>query len=122
MRPFRGSSVADTVREVVSRHPPAASSLRPELPPGWDRILNLALAKDRSRRYQSATDLFQAIETLRSPAHPARVGAIDREPDPVFGRELELRKLNTLLDSAVSGSGRFVFSATNPASEKRRSL
>ena len=33
VRPFRGSSVPDTLREIVSRNPAPASSLRPELPP-----------------------------------------------------------------------------------------
>ncbi|HEX7700382.1 MAG TPA: serine/threonine-protein kinase, partial [Kofleriaceae bacterium] len=34
VRPFRGSSLPETLREVVSGHPPPPSSLRPELPAG----------------------------------------------------------------------------------------
>ena len=65
VRPFRGSSLPEILREVVSGHPPPPSSLRPELPAGWDSILMRTLAKDRDRRYQSAADLFSALEELR---------------------------------------------------------
>ena len=65
VRPFRGASLPEVLREVVSGHPPPPSSLRPELPVGWDSILMRALAKDRDRRYQSAADLFSALEELR---------------------------------------------------------
>src|SRR5580692_5965250 len=104
VRPFRGSSLPDILREVVSGHPPAPSSLRPELPPGWDAILMRTLAKDRDRRYQSAADLFSALQELRESAPLAGSRTEEREPDPVFGREKELGKLEELLSSAMLSS------------------
>jgi serine/threonine protein kinase/tetratricopeptide (TPR) repeat protein len=120
VRPFRGSSLPDTLREVVSGHPPLPSSLRPELPAGWDSILMCTLAKDRDRRYQSAADLFSALEELRGSVplagpRPLTSGGIEeREPDPVFGREKELGKLEELLSSAMQGSGKVVLVSGEP--------
>jgi tetratricopeptide (TPR) repeat protein/predicted Ser/Thr protein kinase len=114
VRPFRGSSLPETLREVVSGHPPPPSSLRPELPAGWDSILMRTLAKDRDRRYQSAADLFSALEELRGSVPLAGPRMEEREPDPVFGREKELDKLEELLSSAMQGSGRVVLVSGEP--------
>ncbi len=114
VRPFRGSSVPDTLRQVVSVHPAAASSLRPELPPAWDGLLQQAMAKDRNRRYPSAADLFQAVEELRGMPQPTRPLIEEREPDPVFGRKKELQKLEALLGSALAGAGRVALVTGEP--------
>jgi tetratricopeptide (TPR) repeat protein len=114
VRPFRGSSVLDVLREVVTTHPAPPSTLRAELPSGWDGILNQTLAKDRGRRFQSAADLFQALEALRSSPQPAAHRAEEREPDPVFGRQKELAKLDDLLRSAVEGVGRVAMVSGEP--------
>ena len=114
VRPFRGSSVLDILREVASAHPAPPSSLRPELPAEWDAVLHKTLAKDRSRRYQSAADLFQALEELRSGGAPLRLRTEERVPDPVFGREREFSKLNGLVQSAADGMGRVVLVTGEP--------
>jgi serine/threonine protein kinase len=114
VRPFRGSSIHEILREVVSGHPPPPASLRPELPAGWDSVLMRTLAKDRDRRYQSAADLFSALEELRGSAPPAGPRMEEPEPDPVFGREKELDKLEELLSSAMQGGGRVVLVSGEP--------
>src|ERR1700733_1596898 len=114
VRPFRGSSLPEILREVVSGHPRPPSSLRPELPAGWDSILMRTLAKDRDRRYQSAADLFSALEELRGGVQLPGPRLEERQPDPVFGREKELGKLEELLSSAMQGSGRVVLVSGEP--------
>ena len=114
VRPFRGSSLPEILREVVSGHPPPPSSLRPELPAGWDSILMRTLAKDRDRRYQSAADLFSALEELRGGVQLPGPRLEERQPDPVFGREKELGKLEELLSCAMQGSGRVVLVSGEP--------
>jgi serine/threonine protein kinase len=113
VRPFRGSSVPDVLREVVSGHPAPASSLRPELPAGWDSLLYRALAKDPNRRYQAAAELLQSIEDLHT-VPQLRRRTQEREPDPVFGREGELQRLESLLTSAVAGAGRVALLTGEP--------
>jgi tetratricopeptide (TPR) repeat protein len=114
VRPFRGSSVLDILREVASAHPAPPSSLRSELPAEWDGILRQALAKDRTRRYQSAAEVFQALEALRGgPAQP-RPRREEREPEPVFGRERELSRLGEFLQSSLDGMGRVTLVTGEP--------
>ncbi|MBK5295331.1 MAG: protein kinase [Acidobacteriia bacterium] len=114
VRPFRGSSVLDVLREVVTAHPAPASVLRPELPSQWDEILHRSLAKDRSLRFQSAADLFQALEGLKGSPKAAAPRAEERQPDAVFGRDKELSKLDELLRSSVDGVGRLVMVLGEP--------
>ena len=114
VRPFRGSSAIDILREVVSAHPAPPSSLRSELSAEWDAILRQALAKDRARRYQSADDLLQALEDLQGGATQSRPRIEEQEPEPVFGREPELDKLAQVLESAMKGSGGVVLVTGEP--------
>jgi serine/threonine protein kinase/tetratricopeptide (TPR) repeat protein len=62
--PFRGGSAADIFVALLTRTPPAPSSLRPELPPGLDAIVLRLLSKDRVERYQSAAALHGDMERL----------------------------------------------------------
>jgi len=114
VRPFPGASVQDILRQVVSGHPAPPSSLRPELPSGWDSILARTMAKDRERRYPSAADLFTAIEDLRN-ATPQQVTRLEeRQPEPVFGRGAELRRLAESLSAAMSGTGKVLMISGEP--------
>lgn len=108
VKPFRGGSVQEVVRQVVSSHPVAPSSLRPALPSQWDWILQRAMAKNREHRYQSAADLSAAIEEIRSTAPRPSTRIEERVPEPIFGRDRELRVLAKHLSSTVSGTGTFV--------------
>ena len=114
VRPFRGGSVHDVMREVATAHPAPASTHRPELPAGWDGVLRQALAKDRNRRFQSAADMFQALEALRGGVEPPRPRLHEREPDPVFGRSREMARLGDLLRTTVEGTGRVVMVTGEP--------
>ena len=101
---FRGSSFPDTLRQVTMFQPPPPSSLRSELPVEWDVILQGALEKERDRRYQSAADLARDLEAVWTRMEQPGSWTEEREPDPVFGRDVELEQLDALLSSAVDGS------------------
>jgi eukaryotic-like serine/threonine-protein kinase len=62
--PFQGASMLAVMHEIATRVPPAPSSLRAELPPEFDRVIELALAKNRQDRYTSAAELAGALQTL----------------------------------------------------------
>ena len=55
--PFRAASTLAWMHEIASTNPLLLSVLRPELPPELDLIIQRALAKDRLRRYSSASEL-----------------------------------------------------------------
>lgn len=63
--PFEASNQFNMVYQIMHDRPSKPSSLRPELPPVIDEIVNKAMAKDRDARYQTweefAHDLAQAV-------------------------------------------------------------
>jgi len=82
-------------------------SPNPELPAEW------ASANDPTARYQSA-EVSQAPEVLQGRPVESRPRREEREPEPVFGRERELSKLDELLQSAVDGTGRVALVTGEP--------
>jgi serine/threonine-protein kinase len=56
-RPFTGDSYMSVLSSILRDAPPPIAELNPALPPDLSRIVRRCLAKDRNRRYQSATDL-----------------------------------------------------------------
>jgi len=74
-RPFKGKGVGALLQKVVYQEPPAASSLRPDLPGAVDPVLARALAKDPDERFGCARDFIDALAAALSPDAPtARPG------------------------------------------------
>ena len=59
---FHGDNTLAILHQVTTVEPPAATSLRADLPPELDAILHRALAKDKAQRYRSATEIGEALE------------------------------------------------------------
>jgi non-specific serine/threonine protein kinase len=55
--PFQGDTSAVVFEAILNREPPPIAGLNPALPPEFATILRKALEKDRSLRYQSATEI-----------------------------------------------------------------
>jgi dienelactone hydrolase len=62
---FAGDSVGLILDGILNRTPISPLRINPELPPELDRIIHKALEKERSMRYQSATDLLADLKRLR---------------------------------------------------------
>jgi serine/threonine protein kinase len=62
--PFAGDSPAETFAALLMKDPPAASSVNPALPKGFDPILAKLLAKEKADRYQSAGELLTDLDAL----------------------------------------------------------
>ena len=86
-RAFTGSSSGVVFEAILNRAPVSPSELRPDLPKEFDRIIERALEKDRSLRYQSAADLRADLKRVRRDsgsdegraavaAHPSRRGKL----------------------------------------------
>ena len=74
--PFRGSNSLDTLRRVITHHPPPVASLRPDLPSGLSALIDRLLEKDPEARPQTAVEVARSLEEIAaSPALAAGRGA-----------------------------------------------
>jgi non-specific serine/threonine protein kinase len=64
MRPFVGPNVQSVLRAITQDEVKSVSGQRWDIPPGTDRILRKALAKDANLRYQSAAEFLRDVESL----------------------------------------------------------
>src|SRR6187549_641330 len=63
-RAFKGETAADTMTAVLVKDPPELDAARLNIAPGLDRIVRRCLEKSPELRFQSATDLAFALDTL----------------------------------------------------------
>jgi eukaryotic-like serine/threonine-protein kinase len=63
--PFRGESSAVIFKAILDEAPVSPMRLNPDLPPELERILHKALEKDRSLRYQNASDVRTDLVRLK---------------------------------------------------------
>jgi eukaryotic-like serine/threonine-protein kinase len=64
--PFTGSTAWAVVDATVNREPPPLRQIRPEVPATVARIIERCLAKNPAERYQSATELHNALLQART--------------------------------------------------------
>ncbi|HMD32268.1 MAG TPA: protein kinase, partial [Candidatus Acidoferrales bacterium] len=86
-RPFRGESSVETMNAILKEDPPDLAAGDKKIPPAMDRIVRRCLEKSPERRFQSASDLAFAIETLSGSA----ISSAPRQPAaaaPAAGRSL----------------------------------
>src|SRR5438874_854588 len=101
--PFSGPSLLSVMHEVAAVNPLPPSAIEHGLPREFDLIVERALAKDKERRYSSASELADALRRLKSSAEdfsglaPAAAEAqAEGESEAFGGRELELKRLEEL--------------------------
>ncbi len=75
-RAFRKPTSIETMNAILNEDPPAVSQFAPKTPPGLQRVGQRCLEKSPERRFQSASDLAFALESLSdssdaSPVSPA---------------------------------------------------
>jgi serine/threonine-protein kinase len=74
--PFRGQNITELISAVLEGAPPPPSQLRAGLPLGLDAVISRCLCRKPEARYQSVSELAQAL----IPFAPAGAGAA---PDPM---------------------------------------
>ena len=65
-RPFGGDNALAIMRSITEDRPPRPGSLRSDVPPALDAIVERALKKRTGERYVSANDLLKDLEALRA--------------------------------------------------------
>jgi serine/threonine protein kinase len=82
--PFRGNTSAVIFNEILERVPVAPVRLNPDVPPKLEDIVNKALEKESSLRYQHASEMRADLQRLRrdtdSSRHAASV-SVERDVD-----------------------------------------
>ena len=121
-RAFTGPSILSIMHAISTDDPPPPSKLRPELPREFDLLIERALAKEKIRRYATASELATALRSLRAATTGTWAGPpivydpdlIDRSLASFVGREPEMRRLQGLIQQAIDGTGRVVFITGEP--------
>ena len=70
--PFRGDHPLAVAHAILSQAPTPASTINPEVPPFWDRILARALEKQKDDRFSSLGEVALLLERREAPSTPAR--------------------------------------------------
>ncbi|MHC4861421.1 MAG: serine/threonine-protein kinase, partial [Planctomycetota bacterium] len=119
--PYLADDMAKVLRKVLDEDPRRLSVLNPQLSPFFEEVVHTLLAKDRDKRFGSATDLLKVLDegerstwwgrrarAIRAETRrPLRRIRIPRET-AVYGREEELAKLGALYERAKGGDGQVV--------------
>ncbi len=72
-RPFRGETSADLISSILRDQPPPTHEVNRDLPRHLDRILSHCLEKDPDRRFQTAKDLRNELQSLRTEIESERL-------------------------------------------------
>ena len=108
--PFDRDTDGATYGAILHVHAESPSQLNPQVPPALDEIISKALEKDRSLRYQHASEIRADLQRLKrdseSGLQPARSSGAVARPVPVRSRSLPriaLAGLVLLLVSSLIG-------------------
>jgi Tol biopolymer transport system component len=86
-KPFKGDTTVSLISSILKDTPTPVTDIRPSLPPGLSRVIRRSLAKDPSRRYQTATDLRNDLEDLKQEIDSGIVTSVTTaRPQPVASR------------------------------------
>ena len=64
-QPFVGEAPREVMTSIREKQPPPLTSYSKQSPPELQQIISKALRKDQSERYQSASEMLQALKNLR---------------------------------------------------------
>ncbi len=136
--PFVSKDNLKLIYSHINDMPVLIRRIRNDFPQDLESIIMKLLSKDPSNRYQSASELLSTLKSLRYPTE--RLSASDTDTmnnkftgslstissghhmRPLVGMENEIRRIRTLIDTALAGSGSMVMVVGQTGSGKTRFL
>ena len=105
--PFTGETPSDCIASVLTKDPPPLSDVVADVPLELEGIVNKALRKDRSERYQTITEMLADLRNLQQD-----LGAAGSSHLPSIVRQLRRHKraVFLLLASTILAAGAFAWS------------
>ena len=73
VRPFRGDSTGTILESILTRTPVPPVRLNPDVPAELERVIDKCLEKDRTLRYQHASDIRTDLQRLKRDTDSGRV-------------------------------------------------
>jgi eukaryotic-like serine/threonine-protein kinase len=98
---FRGATGGAIIEAVLTRPPAPVRSINPNLPPRLEAIIEKALHKDRSQRYQHAAEILADLQRLN---RDVDAGFPDREADTQSVLASTTNHLSSVSNSASRAS------------------
>ncbi len=102
--PFRGDTTGTIFDGILNREPVAPVRLNPDMPAKLEEVINRSLEKERSLRYQHASDLHAELQRLkrdsssgRTPSIPAKQSGPQEIAAHATGTETKPAKRRTWL-------------------------
>ena len=90
-RPFKGDTSVSVISSIIKDTPRSVTDLRPSLPSELSRMIRRCLAKDSTRRYQTAIDLRNDLEDLKQAHESGELEAGQRVPSEAAARRWATR-------------------------------
>ena len=103
-RAFDATTTFELIANVLHVHPPAPSTLRPELTDRHDELCARLLAKDREDRFQSADEVVGAIRLLQPGTSRTTFTGINEKPErPWWSRHAKALAIAAVIVAAALG-------------------
>ena len=113
MLPFRGDTSGVIFKAILDGTPTSALRLNPDLPVELERTINKCLEKDRSLRYQHATDIRTDLQRLKRDTESGKTVASVAEPPRSSPRTILIGVTALVLVVAAIAGAVFYFGSTS---------
>jgi len=119
--PFRGESSGVIFNAILERAPVPAVRLNPDLPPKLEDVINKALEKDRTMRYQHASEIRTDLQRLKRDTDSSRSALLAAEQVTPLAAQMPTKGIapTTATGSAIAPQIRALGSIV-PAAGRRR--
>ncbi|MGW9021217.1 Stk1 family PASTA domain-containing Ser/Thr kinase [Leucobacter chromiiresistens] len=101
--PFRGDTAVAVAYQHVSERPKPPSEREPEVTPELDRVVLYGLAKDRAKRFQSASEFREALREAANGRMPKL--AVQQQDTVLFSGGEEVSESDLALRQLSDGGG-----------------